>query len=49
MTTLPYEVNMDVSLLSSVTWAWNGNAFIFESTEDLNAINAYFAPGTLIT
>merc|ERR1712226_1120236 len=32
-----------------VTWAWNGNAFIFESDDDLDTINACFAPNTLLS
>ena len=32
-----------------VTWAWAGNAFIFQSTESLEAINDCFAVGVLIS
>jgi len=31
------------------TWAWAGNAFIFESTDSLDVINMCFGPNTLIT
>ncbi|KAL7541977.1 LOW QUALITY PROTEIN: hypothetical protein ACHAXR_011398 [Thalassiosira sp. AJA248-18] len=32
-----------------VTWAWGGNAFIFQSTSSLDDINACFAMGELVT
>jgi len=32
-----------------VTWAWEGNAFIFQSTESLDVINDCFAFGVLIS
>ncbi len=32
-----------------VTWAWEGNAFVFQSTESLDAINDCFASGVLIS
>merc|ERR1712127_525886 len=38
-----------IIIVQPVKWARNGKAFIFESTEDLDAINTCFAPGTLIT
>merc|ERR1740121_1074361 len=31
-----------------VTWAWEGNAFIFESSESLDTINACFVAGQVI-
>eukprot|EP00547_Thalassionema_nitzschioides_P008755 CAMPEP_0194227362 /NCGR_PEP_ID=MMETSP0156-20130528/42821_1 /TAXON_ID=33649 /ORGANISM="Thalassionema nitzschioides, Strain L26-B" /LENGTH=994 /DNA_ID=CAMNT_0038959841 /DNA_START=157 /DNA_END=3137 /DNA_ORIENTATION=- len=38
-----------VIIVQPITWAWDGDAFVFESDEDLNAINACFAPGVLIS
>ena len=38
-----------IIVVQLVTWAWKGNALIFESAESLDAINACFAIGTLIT
>ena len=38
-----------VIMIQPVTWAWGGNAFIFQSSEDLSTINGCFSPGTLIT
>jgi len=38
-----------IIVVQPATWAWAGNAFIFESTESLDSINACFAIGTLIT
>ena len=38
-----------VLTLQLVTWAWDGNAFIFESSESLDAINACFGSGVLIS
>merc|ERR1711862_973260 len=35
--------------IQPVTWAWDGNAFIFESSENLDTVNACFNSGTLIT
>lgn len=35
--------------IKPVTWAWEGNAFIFESDKDLDTINGCFSSGTLIT
>lgn len=32
-----------------VTWAWQGNAFVFQSDESLEVISSCFAPGALIT
>lgn len=36
-------------IIQPVTWAWEGNAFIFQSSDSLDAINECFAPGSLIT
>merc|ERR1712194_422329 len=38
-----------VIIVQPVTWAWNGDSFVFESAEALDTINACFTPGTLIT
>jgi len=37
-----------VIIVQPVTWAYRGNSFIFESTEDLDTINACFAASTRI-
>ncbi|KAL7545370.1 hypothetical protein ACHAWF_009704 [Thalassiosira exigua] len=36
-------------IVRPVTWAWDGTAFIFESSESLGSINDCFAPGALLT
>ena len=38
-----------IIVVQPVTWAWAGNAFIFESVESLDSINACFGIGTEIT
>ncbi|KAL7547050.1 hypothetical protein ACHAWF_010369 [Thalassiosira exigua] len=35
-------------IVRPVTWAWDGTAFIFESSESLASVNECFAPGELL-